>query len=343
MPRLIDDLRDAYEAYQAFGSERAAADALGLAKTTFHDRLREARQVFEQQDLDEDPFITPVLPSEETPVDELIDRMVSTFERKRKAREARRWIPVKVETDKPIGLAFLGDPHIDDPGCDWPTLKRHLDIINKTSGMRSINIGDTTNNWVGRLARLYADQETTQSQAWQLTEWFIREANFMLIINGNHDMWSGASDPIQWMKGCHQLQEDWTARVELQFKNGKTMRFIASHDFPGHSQWNPLHANMKMAKFLSSAHLYIAGHRHNWALSHIELPESSTCPWLARARGYKFFDHYALTKGYEEQQHGHSIGVIIDPNETNESKFVQCFADLEEAADYLTFKRRKYA
>jgi hypothetical protein len=50
-----------------------------------------------------------------------------------------------------------------------------------------------------------------------------------------------------------------------------------------------------------------------------------------------------LTKGYEEQQYGHAIGVIIDPNETNPAKFVQCFADLEEAAEYLTWKRSKYA
>lgn len=342
MPR-IEILQSTYEAYKEFGSERLAADALGLPKSTFHNRLKEAKYLFETQDYDKDPFVTPVLPSEKAPVEEIIDRMVSTFERKSKAKKARRWIPVKVETNKPIGLAFLGDPHLDDPGCDWPTLQRHLKIIRNTPGMRSINIGDTTNNWVGRLARLYAEQETTQSQAWQLTEWFIHEANFLLIINGNHDMWSGASDPIQWMKGVHQIQEDWSARVELQFSNGKSMRFIAAHDFPGHSQWNPLHANMKMARFLSSAHLYIAGHRHHWALSQIELPETDTCPWLARARGYKFFDHYALTKGYEEQQYGHAIGVIIDPNETNPAKFVQCFADLEEAAEYLTWKRSKYA
>jgi hypothetical protein len=34
-------------------------------------------------------------------------------------------------------------------------------------------VGDTTNNWTGRLARLYADQSTSAAQAWRIAEWLV--------------------------------------------------------------------------------------------------------------------------------------------------------------------------
>ena len=53
-------------------------------------------------------------------------------------------------------------------------------------------------------------------------------------------------------------------------------------------------------------------------------------------------DDYALTKGYAEQRYGQAVACIINPRSNSETGFVQCFADLEEAANYLTFLRKKY-
>jgi transposase len=336
------EILEAYKTYKEAGSYRAAAQILGIDREVVTKRVKQFEE--KRGSLDKaDHYEIPHLPTEEMPTEELIERMTRGFERKKKAKQARKWINVKVDTDKPIGLAFLGDPHIDDSGCDWATLRRDLDIIKNTPGMRGCSLGDEINNWVGRLSRLYSEQETTAAQAWQLVEWLIEEMDPLLLIAGNHDMWSGSGDPVQWMKGPHHLYEKWSARVQLQFKNGVECRIHMAHDMPGHSQWNPLHAQMKAAKFWSTAHLYIAGHRHNWALAQVELPEIDTCPWLARARGYKFFDDYALTKGYDEQQYGHAIGAVIDPQAKTPATLVTCFADLEETAEYLTWKREKYA
>ena len=38
----------------------------------------------------------------------------------------------------------------------------------------------------------------------RLVEWLIREMNPLILIAGNHDMWSGNSDPVQWMKRPHR-------------------------------------------------------------------------------------------------------------------------------------------
>lgn len=275
------------------------------------------------------------------PIDELIERLTVNFERTKLHQDEKRWRQVDVNTDEPIGLAWLGDPHIDDPHCDWVTLRRDLKIIKETRGLRGCSLGDQTNNWVGRLSRLYENHTVTKQDSWRLVEWLIREMDPLLLIAGNHDMWSGNSDPVKWMMKKHQIYETWQARLELNFPNGKKVKIIASHDFPGHSMWNNLHGQMKAAKFLSTAHLYIAGHKHNWALQQMELPENDMCVWLARARGYKFYDEHAIRYGFEEQRYGHSICTIINPKATNKTDLMICFANLEEGADYLKWKRKK--
>lgn len=296
------------------------------------DRVKEDLQEIEVPNLLNNP---------DEPIEELVNRLTTHFKRTKLHQEEKRWRQIDVHTDEPIGLAWLGDPHIDDPHCDWVTLRRDLNIIKTTKGLRGCSLGDQTNNWVGRLSRLYENHTVTKQDSWRLVEWLIREMNPLLLIAGNHDMWSGNSDPVKWMMRKHQIYETWQARLELNFPNGKKVKIIASHDFPGHSMWNNLHGQMKAAKFLSTAHLYIAGHKHNWALQQMELPENDMCVWLARARGYKFYDEHAMRYGFEEQQYGHSICTIINPQATNKTDLMICFANLEEGADYLTWKRNK--
>ena len=330
-----------------------AAKDMGIARGTLAYRLRMAG--WERTDAmiegaDESNSYTtadgeitiPVLPDENLSPEELVERMTTSFNRKKENHESRRWIPIKVNSNMPIGLAWLGDPHVDDDGCDWPTLRRHVKLIQETEGFHGCSIGDVSNNWVGRLAALYANQSATAQEAWKLVEWLIKEIDPLILIAGNHDMWSGAGDPVNWMKKPHTVYEDWSARIELRFRNGSSTRLIAAHDMAGHSMWNQLHGPTKMARFQQNADFYIAGHKHTWALSQIELPEANRTPWLARARGYKFFDDYAVKLSLEEQRYGHSIAMIIDPNEDDPVRRVTCFADLEEGADYLTYKRGKY-
>lgn len=330
-----------------------AAKALGMNRNTLSNRLRSIGWKRTEAMIDSvdptaenttaDGHITiPVLPDENLSPDELVERMTDSFNRKKENHEARRWIPLRVNSNAPMGLAWLGDPHVDDDGCDWPTLRRHVKCIQETEGLHGCSIGDVSNNWVGRLAALYANQSATAKEAWKLVEWLIKEIDPLILIAGNHDMWSGAGDPVNWMKKPHTVYEDWSARIQLNFPNGTNTRLIAAHDMAGHSMWNQLHGPMKQAKFLQNADFYIAGHKHTWALSQIELPEADRTPWLARARGYKFFDDYAVKLSLEEQHYGHSIAMIIDPNEDSPVRRVTCFADLEEGADYLTFKRKKY-
>lgn len=335
MPVTNEQKSQALELIKTHGTLREASSASGIAKTTLHRWLQVARQ-----DANQEKYTLPEMPDDDLPIDQIVEHLHSRFKKRKAYRESKKWIPIKMKSDEPIGLLWMGDPHIDDNHCDWDSLRAHLDIIRSYSGVYGCSLGDYQNNWIGRLGRLYGEQDTSHKTAWKLVEWLIEEMNPLILIGGNHDMWSGSGDPLKWITRGHTILEDWEARIELQFPNGRNCRIHAAHDMPGHSQWNSLHAQNKMARFKSNASLYISGHRHNWALGQIELVEQETTAWLARARGYKFHDTYAFVKGFEQQRFGQAILQVIDPHNPSPVSWVQCFADPQEGAEYLQYRRQ---
>lgn len=121
--------------------------------------------------------------------EELLARRVEDFERKRRYEESRKLIHIRVEDTLPIGILHFGDPHLDDDGTDVAQLMRHVDIVKSTPGLYAANVGDTRNNWVGRLSHLYSQQGTSARHAVILAEGFIKSlaGKWLYIVGGNHD------------------------------------------------------------------------------------------------------------------------------------------------------------
>ena len=329
------------------GKNQVAA-SLGITVNSVNARLRELKLLRDYgtennlatTESPKSEYTLPTLPSEEMPTEDLVEHLTTRSRQRFEAKVAREWIPIQVNVQGPVGITFFGDPHIDDDYCDWDNLRSDIDMINKTECLWAVNLGDVSNNWIGRLQRLWAYQETSAAQAWQLVEWLLSEVDWLCLIKGNHDTWlPNAADPVEWLKKGG-IAENWNANLSLRFPNGNEARIIGAHDMPGHSMWNPLHAQVRRARFSGAdAHLYISGHRHQWALFHTENAETGSVYWAARARGYKLYDDYATEKGYLPQKYGASITAIIDPDADDPVRFIQCYADTAEAADYLNFKR----
>jgi len=108
---------------------------------------------------------------------------------------------------------------------------------------------------------------------------------------------------------------DWQAKGTLSSPNGHDLRMWVAHNFPGTSQWNKLHGAQKAAQMKDWAHLYVAGHHHNWALHQEEHDHRNFVYWLARVRGYKSMDDYADGLGFGEQAYGSAVVAVIDPAE----------------------------
>lgn len=344
---LSDDLkREALEAFNKHGSRNAAARALGLARSTFGCRLDQALK--DPPKTEEPEFELPDFPDEDLDIASIIDQQCKRFEKRLASHKAHTWFPVNIKDDKPIGILWFGDPHVDDNGCNWPALRHYCEVAKKTEGLYGANIGDTTNNWVGRLMKKYADQETSVKTARRMAEWIMLDSGvtWLLWLLGNHDTWNDGAEILAQMAKRHGTQKiichEWEARFRLVFPNGTETKIWAAHDFAGHSMWNPNHGPMKAARFGPDVDLLVCGHKHNWMISHLELADKGTNPLLVRARGFKYMDDYARRLGITEQEEGCAILTVFNPDARTESGRITAFADVDAGADFLTFLRRKH-
>jgi hypothetical protein len=326
---------------KAGGNISAAAKAVGVKRSTIRNMIKRYKPPAD------DALEFPEFPPEYLPIDRLIDRLKEQSSIKKASFDAHTWFPVKVKDDLPIGIMWFGDPHVDDNGCDWNLLSRHVELCHQP-GVYGVNIGDTTNNWFGRLASKYANQDTSVSTARRLAAWFMLESGvkWLLTLVGNHDGWGDGAAILAEMAKRHGTQKvvlhDWEARFSLNFSNGTVINVWAAHDFPGDSQWNPLHGPVKAARFGPDVDLLVCGHKHNWGISQWELADKGTSPVMIRTRGYKFNDDYARRIGKQDQKAGSSIFTVIDPNgPTRESRIIP-FVDVERGVEYLQWLREKY-
>lgn len=346
-------LREAVAAYLRNGKAQApAARELGISRTTLQRRLDLARLrglvddtgslvpagVSEGADV-------PTFPDDDVDAPTILAAMANRFEKRIAHDSALRWFPVALRTNDPIALCFVGDPHLGSNGCNVPLLRRHVEILSTTPGFYAVNIGDTVDNWGGRLTRLYAENDVSRKTERRLARWFLREAGipWVLWLLGNHDDMDGAFAAYLKTIGASQLPMiDWRAQFRVVFPNGFEFKVDAAHNHSGHSMWNPLHGQKRASVMDEPADLYVAGHHHNWATESHETADGRVVH-LARARGYKWLDTYSRRLGFASHQYGATIAVVIDPTETSPIRRARVIPDLDEAAAYLTFLRSKRA
>lgn len=174
-------------------------------------------------------FTVDQLPSKLPSLEEMLQARKREFERKKAATEARKLVPVRVTVDGPYGIAHFGDPHVDDPGTDIALLERHVSAVSKTYGLFAGNIGDMHNNWVGKLARLYAKQETTARESWMLVDWLMRSMPWLYVVLGNHDCHDANTEAFVRGKG-------WCRHDEIS-DNDSVLGFNRQ---TGKVEWQPI-------------------------------------------------------------------------------------------------------
>jgi UDP-2,3-diacylglucosamine pyrophosphatase LpxH len=312
-----------------FPSNNAAALALNVHRET-------VRKAVEYAEAQRPKIRFSDIPADDIETEEELRLAARRFEKRLANAQARDWQPIRIETKEPIVLAFVGDPHIDDNGCNLPLLLEHVELL-RQEHVYAVNIGDTTNNWTGRLMRLYANQDTSVSTARKRAKWLMQEAGiqWLVWVMGNHDEWENGADILRGMNTRGVVMEDWQARFSVEFPTGLEVPVWAAHDFKGHSQFNKLHAAMRTARERRGAAIYVCGHKHDWAVHHEEIPDTGETFWALRARGYKFLDSYSAKLGFASSRYGATVAAVIDPRETdNPLKAVTCFADLQQAINY---------
>jgi len=331
-------------AFDACGrNQRETARHLGIARTTLQDTIRRTANILAAAALHPDMVTVDALPPSDLPFTERLASMKQRNGLRIAHARAQAWQTVRVPISGPYGICWFGDPHLDDPFCDLVGFERDARICATTEGMYGANGGDSINNWVGKLERLYADQSATASEGWELVEWALKDlgVNWLVWLLGNHDTWNYGKRIFEGLNTNRVLMRDWDAKLKIVSPCGGDATVWARHNFKGSSIYNELHGLKRAAMMDEQADIYAAFHIHTFATGSVEFPGGRRA-CMIRARGYKDSDDYALKGQFTEQHGGQSVVTIVTPR-NGLRPLVQAFDDVAEAADFLTFKRRKLA
>jgi hypothetical protein len=295
-----------------------------------------------------EPFTFDELPDDGEPsAEELIEVLKLRHARRKAHEDAAKLRKVQIHMPGPIALAWFGDPHVDDPGCAWGDLERDVRICRDTPGVIANDVGDDSNNWVGRLMKLYADQEVTSKQALKLIEWLMTSLPWLLRVGGNHDGWNTEKgDPAEVMHRLLKLPgvlESHGARLQLNLPAGPSLTMHVRHDFPGGSQFNPAHAMVRETLFGYRDHLMACGHRHTAGYIPVWHNDPRRLCHGFRIGTYKDFDKYTKEKHFPEGNWARSMAAVVDPDFAHDPvRFIKPFFSLEEMAEYLPWRRAKW-
>ena len=323
-------------------SQRQIAAAIGISESTLRGYIKRLERPTFPKEFQPDVVVEP-FPDDELPIEDVIEFRKREFAAKKKHEEATKLIQITVNIPGPIGILHFGDPHVDDDGTDIATLESHSDLTRET-GIFGANCGDTTNAWVGRLARLYGDQNTSRKRAIKIAEWFITRTNWMYMVGGNHDGWAGEDDPIKWIaKQVSALYRPSEARLQLNFPEGDPFTINARHDFSGGSMWNPTHGPMKAAQMGIRDDLFTCGHKHKSGYGVLKDPSTERTIHTVQVGSYKLYDRYAKDKGFRDQSLGPACMTVIDPLlDAGHPDRCKLFWDPHRGAQYVRFLRNHY-
>ena len=335
---VLAEAVDTLEAYN--GNKTAAARHLEIDRATLSNRIMRAQERG-IAGLPPTDIKLPDLPASDIPIEELIDQQCKRYEMLEASYKAHTWFDVTVKEDKPLGVLWVGDPHVDDPACDWPRLRRHVELCNRP-GIVAVNIGDSSNNWVGRLMSKYADQSVSVSDAHRLIEWLMFNLEWAAFLLGNHDDWHQGQALIKQMAKrapqkviCH----NWEARFKLAFPSGWAPRIYSAHDFKGSSIWNEMHGPLRESMIGEEAEIFVCGHKHTFGIMDLENPKRHIRQQLIRVRGYKSGmvdgSQYSRRGQWGYQDAGCSVLTIFDPSD----KSITSFEDIAKGVQFLEMLR----
>lgn len=348
---------EAAEAYKRAGNN--GYQLLNLPRSTFEHRVKSAIKLGmvtreQRRSLPAD-FPMPVTtaadtvhvtaaPPEDEPIEDLIARKKSHMQRALAHDAWATMIPVRVKESGPIGLFLVGDPHVDDDYCDIEALEHDLRTVAKTKAFLAGHIGDITNNWVGRLKALYANQSTRFRDGLRLAEWMFDLCPSLFVVGGNHDRWEKGMDLLRFVvkQDLNGPLQAHGVRMNLAWPSGEALRMHARHDFPGKSQYSDTHGMKREVLFGFRDHLLACGHIHTDEQRMEPSVDEDDAHLFVRVSGYKRIDDFAKENGHRRRRLGRGgVSVILDPKHRTPAERMKPYWDVEEAADILTFKRKK--
>jgi hypothetical protein len=250
--------------------------------------------------------------------------------------EAEQWnenLEISLDSDQAIVIVLMGDPHLDDHGMNIRRLQEDLSY-SKHPFVRYVNLGDITNNWVGRLKALWAESEVTEGEAFELAKWFLNEVRWDCVQVGNHDHWNSFFYYIEEVCNGHIVSAH-EAKYRYKFPNGVEFACDFRHNFAGHSMWNPVHGASKAAQMGLTVDLIACGHKHTDAYTAVYNQHAKKLTHCCQVGSYKVYDKYAKERGFKFHNYAMAQAVVVDPTKSEDpTAFGTYFPNIASAVEF---------
>lgn len=285
------------------------------------------------------------IPEEEKSIEEIKEHRSTEFKKKKSYGDFIKLIKINLDTDRPFGICFHGDTHLDNPGADIDSCYYNRDLINKTDGAYQIHVGDASDNWPtsGRLAKLSQKQTITATESMKLIEDWISGSKKMLAISGgNHEQMKD----VDWLgmicKKYNILYITDEVRLKLKIKDSLSWKITVRHKFPGTSMWHKVHGQKRYTIMGIRDHLVVGGHIHTSDLGVFIDPETGRICQQIQVGSYKIFDDYKRQEFPLSRQISPIAFAVFNKNlpDTN-GDAIKVFWNLKEGIEYLNFLRNK--
>jgi hypothetical protein len=237
---------------------------------------------------------------------EWTDEFIRRRELKNEVEGVPSEIDIKVDTNEPITIALIGDPHIGGFEVDYELLAHDIAFISQHKGGLVIFGGDVIDGFFFNPAQ--DEQIASFNQQRMFNNSMIKEVQDKILYfeMGDHDMWSGKMgmtifDEIRDATGIPVVRGSTKVNLQLPEVNYK---IVSAHQLPGHSMYNDTHPQNRASKFgTQGGDIYIGWHTHKKAISKqvVDTFDGELEQLYVSNGPYKYSDAYARKKGWSLQ------------------------------------------
>jgi hypothetical protein len=286
-------------------------------------------------------FTVAEIPRVARSIEDLLESFAQEYERKKAHSDGKRGVEIKIAALGPFALFLFGDAHLGDAGCDIHLLMSHLKLVKETPHLYGVNMGDLSNNWVGRLARLYAHQNATDDEESIAVQWLLESHVWLFVILGNHDKWSSVAQLLCRQAGVAYASHGAVLEISTP-DSSRPLICDLRHTHKGNSQYNAAHAQIVQNYRGNPADIIAGAHIHTAAMCRMGNGISQKVAWCIRVGAYKKYDDYAEQLNFPEDMIGPAAVCVVQPDKAGEPGYVECFADPENGIAYLNSVRASW-
>jgi len=315
-------------------------DRLGITKSAARSRYQRYQR---SQVVTPEPevIIEGIMPDDtDRDAEEIFDLVIANQKQIFAYEQARQRQRINIPV--PCGLAQLSDFHLGNRGTAYEALLSDVKMIRDTPGLYCSFNGDGVDNWIiGKLVDLQRDQVVDFDAEWLMFEWILKELDpsLLLVVAGNHDNWTrkvAGIDRLQHLlKGTHKLYHP--QQIIFNLEVGPQSYIVkVRHKWKGHSAFNPHHGiEVGWERGGKDFDIGIGAHTHIATLYSQNIKHEKIIHTILTGT-YKLYDEHGEYVGFAPS-HGRGSGSLV----FDEQGRIQWYNELEEAADYLDFLRKR--